>query len=82
MAEYAVRGDIMYGKYAFAIAAFFAVETQDSLLTKLGEYGVLGVVLAIMLYKDWKNEQFLQKLINDLKKSLDKMSDTIDKKIP
>jgi hypothetical protein len=72
----------MYGKYAFAIAAFMAVETQDSLLTKLGEYGVLGIVLAIMLYKDWKNEQFLQKLINDLKKSLDKMSDTIDKKIP
>ena len=72
----------MYGKYAFAIAAFLAVDTQDSLLAKLGEYGILGVVLAIMLYKDYKNEQFLQKLISDLKKSLDKMSDTIDKKLP
>ncbi len=72
----------MYGKYALTIAAFLVADTQDGLLAKLGEYGVLGVVLAIMLYKDYKNEQFLQKLISDLKKSLDKMSDTIDKKLP
>ncbi len=72
----------MYGKYALTIAAFLVADTQDSLLQKLGEYGILGVVLAIMLYKDYKNEQFLQKLISDLKKSLDKMSDTIDKKLP
>ena len=72
----------MYGKYAFTIAAFLVADTQDGLLQKLGEYGILGVVLAIMLYKDYKNEQFLQKLISDLKKSLDKMSDTIDKKLP
>lgn len=72
----------MYGKYLMVFATFVATEdTSSGLLTKLGEYGILGIVLAIMLYKDWKNEQFLQKLINDLKKSLDKMSDTIDKKI-
>ena len=72
----------MYGKYIIALSAFLAVEnTESSLFAKLGEYGILGIVLAIMLYKDWKNEQFLQKLIDDLKKSLDKMSDTIDSKI-
>ena len=68
-------------KYLALITAVFATETGDSLLSKLTEYGLLGVILAIMIYKDWKNEQFLQKLISDLKKSLDKMNDTIDKKI-
>ena len=68
-------------KYLAIISAVFATETEGSLLSKLTEYGLLGVILAIMIYKDWKNEQFLQKLINDLKISLDKMSDTIDKKI-
>lgn len=68
-------------KYIVILSAFLAQSTQDSLLTKLGEYGLLGVVLAIMLWKDYKNEQFLQKLINDLKKSLDDLSDKIDKKI-
>lgn len=72
----------MYGKYLMVFAAFVATEdTSSSLLSRLGEYGILGVVLAIMLYKDYKNEQFLQKLIDDLKISLDKMADTIDKKI-
>ena len=72
----------MYGKYLMVLASFVAMEdTSSGLLSKLGEYGILGIVLAIMLYKDYKNEQFLQKLIDDLKKSLDKMSDTIDKKI-
>lgn len=72
----------MYGKYLMFLAAFVATEdTSSGLLSKLGEYGILGVVLAIMLYKDYKNEQFLQKLIDDLKISLDKMADTIDKKI-
>lgn len=72
----------MYGKYIMILATFVATEdTSSGLLSRLGEYGILGVVLAIMLYKDYKNEQFLQKLIDDLKKSLDKMSDTIDKKI-
>ena len=75
-----IRG-CMSMKYVTFLAMVFATDTQDSLLTKLGEYGILGVVLAIMLYKDYKNEQFLQKLIADLKESLDKMSDTIDKKI-
>lgn len=68
-------------KYIVILSAFLAQSTQDSLLTKLGEYGLLGVVLAIMLWKDYKNEQFLQKLINDLKKSLDDLSNKIDKKI-
>lgn len=68
-------------KYALILSAFFTTEPETGLLSKLAEYGLLGVILAIMIYKDWKNEQFLQKLINDLKESLDKMSDTIDKKI-
>lgn len=72
----------MYGKYIMVLATFVATEdTSSGLLSRLGEYGILGVVLAIMLYKDYKNEQFLQKLIDDLKISLDKMADTIDKKI-
>lgn len=72
----------MYGKYFMVFATFVATEdTSSGLLSKLGEYGILGIVLAIMLYKDYKNEQFLQKLIDDLKISLDKMADTIDKKI-
>lgn len=69
-------------KYAAFIAAFLTQDTQDTLLGKLGEYGVLGVVLAVMLWKDYKNEQFLQKLIDDLKDSFNKLSDTIDKKLP
>ena len=68
-------------KYLALLSAVLFTETGGGLLNKLAEYGLLGVILAIMIYKDWKNEQFLQKLINDLKKSLDKMSDTIDKKI-
>lgn len=68
-------------KYIMLLAAFLTQDTQDTLLAKLGEYGVLGVVLAIMLWKDYKNEIFLQGLIGDLKKSLDKLSDKIDKKI-
>lgn len=68
-------------KYLVILSAFLAQDTQDSLLTKLGEYGILGIVLAVMLWKDYKNEQFLQKLINDLKKSLDDLSNKIDKKI-
>lgn len=68
-------------KYLVILSAFLAQSTQDSLLTKLGEYGILGVVLAVMLWKDYKNEAFLQKMIDDLKKSLDKLSDKIDKKI-
>lgn len=72
----------MYEKCAFLFGALIAVEgTEQGLLSKLAEYGILGIMLALMIYKDWKNEQFLQKLINDLKRSLDKMSDTIDKKI-
>ena len=68
-------------KYLVILSAFLAQSTQDSLLAKLGEYGVLGIVLAVMLWKDYKNETFLQGLIGDLKKSLDKLSDKIDKKI-
>lgn len=68
-------------KYALILSAFFAQDAQESLLGKLGEYGILGIVLGIMLWKDYKNEQFLQKLINDLKKSLDDLSDKIDKRI-
>lgn len=68
-------------KYIMILAAFLTQDTQDTLLAKLGEYGVLGIVLAVMLWKDYKNEQFLQGLIGDLKKSLDKLSDKIDKKI-
>lgn len=55
--------------------------TENTLLSKLAEYGVLGVVLALMLYKDFRNEQFLQSLINDMKKSIDKLSNTINNKI-
>lgn len=69
-------------RYVALIAAFLTQDTQDTLLAKLGEYGVLGVVLAVMLWKDYKNEQFLQKLIDDLKDSFNKLSDTIDKKLP
>lgn len=69
-------------RYVAIIAAFLTQDTQDTLLAKLGEYGVLGVVLAVMLWKDYKNEQFLQKLIDDLKDSFNKLSDTIDKKLP
>lgn len=69
-------------RYLIILSAFLSQDTQDSLLAKLGEYGVLGIVLAVMLWKDYKNEQFLQKLIDDLKDSFDKLSDTIDKKLP
>ena len=69
-------------RYLALIAAFLTQDTQDTLLAKLGEYGVLGIVLAVMLWKDYKNEQFLQKLIDDLKDSFNKLSDTIDKKLP
>lgn len=69
-------------RYVAIIAAFLTQDTQDTLLAKLGEYGVLGIVLAVMLWKDYKNEQFLQKLIDDLKDSFNKLSDTIDKKLP
>lgn len=68
-------------KYLVILSAFLAQDTQDSLLTKLGEYGILGIVLAVMLWKDYKNESFLQKMISDLKESLDKLSDRIDKKL-
>lgn len=68
-------------KYLVILSAFLAQETQDTLLGKLGEYGIMGIVLAVMLWKDYKNESFLQGLIGDLKKSLDKLSDKIDKKI-
>lgn len=72
----------MYEKGAILLATLIAVEdTGSGLLGKIAEYGLLGVMLALMIYKDWKNEAFLQKLIGDLKESLDKMSDTIDKKI-
>lgn len=69
-------------KYIAVLSAFLTQDTQDTLLGKLGEYGVLGVVLAVMLWKDYKNEAFLQKLIDDLKESFNKLSDTIDKKLP
>lgn len=68
-------------KYLVILSAFLAQDTQDTLLTKLGEYGILGIVLAVMLWKDYKNESFLQKMISDLKESLDKLSDRIDKKL-
>ena len=68
-------------KYLVLLSAALTQNTQDTLLGKLGEYGILGVVLGIMLWKDYKNEQFLQNLIGDLKKSLDSLSDKIDKKI-
>lgn len=67
-------------KYAVILSAFFVNETPDDILSRLGEYGILGIVLGIMLWKDYKNEEFLKKLIGDLKKSLDKLSDKIDKK--
>ena len=65
------------------ILAFTIAEnaTENTLLSKLAEYGVLGIVLAIMIYKDFRNEQFLQGLINDLKKSFDKLSNSINNKI-
>ncbi len=68
-------------KYLVLLSAFLTQDTHDNLLGKLGEYGILGIVLAVMLWKDYKNESFLQGLIGDLKKSLDKLSDKIDKKI-
>ena len=68
-------------KYLIVLSAALTQNTQDTLLGKLGEYGILGIVLAVMLWKDYKNEQFLQNLIGDLKKSLDDLSDKIDKKI-
>lgn len=72
----------MYEKGAILLATIIAVEdTGSGLLGKLAEYGLLGVMLALMIYKDWKNEAFLQKMIGDLKESLDKLSDKIDKRI-
>ena len=68
-------------KYLIVLSAALTQDTQETLLGKLSEYGILGVVLGIMLWKDYKNEQFLQNLIGDLKKSLDSLSDKIDKKI-
>lgn len=68
-------------KYLIVLSAALTQNTQDTLLGKLGEYGIMGIVLAVMLWKDYKNEQFLQGLIGDLKKSLDDLSDKIDKKI-
>lgn len=68
-------------KYLVILSAALTQDTQDTLLGRLGEYGILGVVLGIMLWKDYKNEVFLQGLIGDLKKSLDRLSDKIDKKI-
>lgn len=68
-------------KYLILLSAALTNDTHDTLLGKLGEYGIIGVVLAIMLWKDYKNELFLQGLIGDLKKSLDKLSDKIDKKL-
>ena len=72
----------MYEKGAILLATLIAVEdTGSGLLGKIAEYGLLGVMLALMIYKDWKNEAFLQKMIGDLKDSLDKLSDKIDKRI-
>lgn len=68
-------------KYLIVLSAALTQDTQNTLLGKLGEYGIMGIVLAVMLWKDYKNEQFLQGLIGDLKKSLDDLSDKIDKKI-
>lgn len=68
-------------KYLIVLSAALTQDTHDTLLGRLGEYGIIGIVLAIMLWKDYKNELFLQGLIGDLKKSLDKLSDKIDKKI-
>ena len=68
-------------KYLVVLSAAVTQDTQNTLLGKLGEYGIMGIVLAVMLWKDYKNEQFLQNLIGDLKKSLDDLSDKIDKKI-
>jgi len=68
-------------KYLIVLSAALTQDTQNTLLGKLGEYGIMGIVLAVMLWKDYKNEAFLQGLIGDLKKSLDDLSDKIDKKI-
>ena len=68
-------------KYLVVLSAALTQDTQNTLLGKLGEYGIMGIVLAVMLWKDYKNEQFLQGLIGDLKKSLDDLSDKIEKKI-
>lgn len=68
-------------KYLLILSAALTQDTQDTLIGKLGEYGIIGIVLAVMLWKDYKNEAFLQDLIGDLKESLDKLSDKIDKKI-
>ena len=69
-------------RYVAVLAAFLTQDTQDTVLGKLGEYGVLGVFFFFFFFKDYKNEQFLQKLIDDLKDSFNKISDTIDKKLP
>jgi len=65
------------------ILAFTVAEnaTENTLLSKLAEYGVLGIVLALMMYKDFRNEKFLQGLVNDLKKSFDKLSNSLNNKI-
>lgn len=68
-------------KYLVVLSAALTQDTQNTLLGKLGEYGIMGIVLAVMLWKDYKNEAFLQGLIGDLKKSLDDLSDKIEKKI-
>lgn len=68
-------------KYLIVLSAALTQNAQDTLIGRLGEYGIMGIVLAVMLWKDYKNEAFLQGLIGDLKKSIDDLSDKIDKKI-
>jgi hypothetical protein len=68
-------------KYLVVLSAALTQDTQNTLLGKLGEYGIMGIVLAVMLWKDYKNEAFLQGLIGDLKESLDKLSDKIENKL-
>lgn len=58
-----------------------AENPPQSLFQGLMDYGPLAIIVAVLLWKDYKNEQFLQNLVNDLKKSIDAMSDKIDKKI-
>lgn len=71
----------MFESLSLFALMLFAEDTPNNLLDALVQYGALGIIAGILLWKDYKNEQFLQKMINDLKRSIDKMSDTIDKRL-
>ena len=54
---------------------------QTNLLDGLVQYGPVAIICGFLLYKDYKNDAFMQKTIDSLKESIDKLADSIDKKL-